>query len=92
MIIQDQTTPSEFTQLFRRLCETSHLSTTYLAKAAQLDVAYVHRLRSGERIHPSRDRVIQLAFALKLTLDQTNELLWAAGYAPLVKEIGRAHV
>ncbi len=83
--IQNQIIPSEFTELFRRYCERLQISTSHLAKSAQLDVAYVHRLRHGERTNPSRDAVIQLAFALKLSLDETNDLLWAAGYAPLVR-------
>ena len=32
---------------------------------------------------PSRDLVIRLAFALALSLDETDELLLIAGYAPL---------
>jgi hypothetical protein len=38
----------------------------------------------GEKRRPSRDTVIRLGLAMQLPIEDLNELLLAAGYAPLV--------
>ena len=38
---------------------------------------------TGHLKHPSHDLVIRLALALSLSLDECDELLLLAGYAPL---------
>jgi hypothetical protein len=60
-----------------------------------VDRAYLYRLEAqgadwlnrplegGLPKHPSRDLVIRLAIALGLSLDECDELLLLAGYAPL---------
>ena len=53
-----------------------------------LDEAYILRLESGERQNPSRDAVMKLGLALvatseSMSIQDVNELLLAAGYAPL---------
>ena len=53
-----------------------------------MDEAYILRLESGERQNPSRDSVMKLGLALVATseamsIQDVNELLLAAGYAPL---------
>ena len=35
--------------------------------------------------HPSRDAVIRLGLAMQLTMEDMDELLLAAGYAPLIR-------
>lgn len=59
-----------------------------LAQYSGLNEAYVLRLESGERQNPSRDTVMKLGLALAshsptISVDDINELLLAAGYAPL---------
>ena len=59
-----------------------------LAQYSGLDEAYILRLESGERQNPSRDAVMKLCLALAATskgisIHEVNELLLAAGYAPL---------
>jgi len=74
-----------FTKILKSHCERdgkSHYAA--IAAAAYLDAAYVYRLINGEKSHPSCNTVIRLALALHLTVSQTDELLMAAGYAPLV--------
>jgi hypothetical protein len=73
------------------------VSMTRLADASWLDVAYIWRLirqevdplnpLAGETRgkQPRRDAVIRLGLALGLPLEQMDELLLAAGYAPLVR-------
>lgn len=87
-----------FSQCLRRLATSSGLSLTQLARRSWLDISYVSRLvnlaydplnprlaDSGEKRQPSRDTVIRLGLALQLPMEQMDELLMTAGYAPLVR-------
>ena len=86
-----------FSAVLRRLMEGQRLSISSLARHSWLDVAYVWRLvrddkdllnpqPGGPRArHPSRDAVIRLGLALRLGIEEMDELLLAAGYAPLVR-------
>ncbi len=50
-----------------------------------LDESYVSRLLSGERDNPSRDALLLLAsWGLGLAVEETDELLVAADYKPLI--------
>ena len=67
-----------------------------LAQYSGLDEAYILRLESGERQNPSRDAVMKLCLALAATseainIHEVNQLLLAAGYAPL-RSRGEAEV
>ena len=74
-----------FTAILRSHCvQDSKSHYEVIAADAHLDPAYVYRLIKGEKFHPSSNTVIRLALALHLTVSQTDELLMAAGYAPLV--------
>jgi transcriptional regulator with XRE-family HTH domain len=77
---------SSFTKILRVHCERDGKSRySEVAAAAYLDPAYVYRLLTGEKSHPSPNTIIRLALALRLTVSQTDELLMAAGYAPLAQ-------
>lgn len=77
---------SSFSSVFRYYCERSKKAHyDVLAAAAHLDPAYVFRLIKGEKFRPSPNTIIRLALALQLTVSQTDELLMAAGYMPLVR-------
>ena len=59
-----------------------------LAQFSGINESYILRLERGERSNPSRDVVIRLGLALlagsdALILENIEELLLAAGYAPL---------
>ena len=80
--------PTEFSLLLKRLRERSNKSRYKLAQFSGVTEAYLLRLESGERQNPSREMVMKLAFALvagssEVALNDVNELLLAAGYAPL---------
>ena len=65
-----------------------------VAKYSGLDQAYILRLENGEKTNPSRDVVLRLALALAhnsdaVSIDDVDELLLAAGHAPL-RRWGRA--
>ncbi|MBM7560872.1 XRE family transcriptional regulator [Fusibacter tunisiensis] len=52
----------------------SGLKNSDIFLAADLSESYGYQLLSGKR-QPSRDKILKLAFALKLTLEKTNLLL-----------------
>ena len=77
-----------FGQTLKRLRTKSGKSRYRLNQYSGLDEAYILRLESGERQNPSRDSVMKLGLALVATseamsIQGVNELLLAAGYAPL---------
>ena len=81
--------PTGFSVLLRSLRERSGKSRYRLAQFCGVNEAYLLRLESGERRNPTRDTVVKLGLALvadssSVTLDDVNELLLAAGYAPLL--------
>lgn len=92
-----QTGEETFSEVLRRLMKARGMSAPRLAHRSWLDSAYVWRLTREEvdilnrrvddgRIrHPSRDAVIKLGLGLGLRVDEMDELLLAAGYAPLVR-------
>jgi transcriptional regulator with XRE-family HTH domain len=56
-----------------------------IARDAWLDESYVSRLLSGERDNPSRDALLLLTgWGLGLPVEETDEVLMAADYKPLV--------
>lgn len=87
-----------FTACLNRHVRRSGLSLSQLARRSWLDISYVSRLvnlrcdplnpRLGDpsdHRRPSRDAVIRLGLAMQLPLESLDELLMAAGYAPLVR-------
>ncbi len=88
-----------FSALLRSMLANSGLSLRQAANRSWLDHSYLSRLvrqdwdplnppsfAPPDRIrHPSRDAVLRLALAMSLSVEQTDELLLAAGYAPLVR-------
>ena len=57
-------------------------------RRANLEKSYGHQLFSGKR-NPSRDTVLQLAFAMGADLPQAQEMLHIAGRSPLYPRIKR---
>ena len=79
---------AEFSRTLKRLRAKAGTTKYKLAQYSGLNEAYVLRLESGERQNPSRDTVMKLGLALAshsptISVDDVNELLLAAGYAPL---------
>jgi transcriptional regulator with XRE-family HTH domain len=73
----------ELAELIDAYIERDGRSLNRIAQAALVDVAYLWRLRSGEKHRPSRDILIRLGLALKLEPEELDELLIAADYAPI---------
>jgi transcriptional regulator with XRE-family HTH domain len=79
------TTPSTFPSRLSRWRKRRGISQLQLAMAAACSQRHVSFLELG-RTKPSRDMVLRLSVALDASLRQSNELLLAAGYAPIWTE------
>lgn len=78
----------KFTECLNDLCQKKEMIPEQIIKAAQIDRTYGHQLFNGTR-RPSRDKVIQLAFAFELSVEDTQELLRVAGRNELYPRIRR---
>ncbi len=71
----------KFAQILTKYVEASGMKQTRVASIASISYNYLQRLLSGDR-NPSEQVVYKLSEALHLSVEQTGELLAAAGYAP----------
>lgn len=78
---------SAFGQLLKRWRAARGLSQLALAVEAEVSSRHLSFVETG-RSQPSRELVIQLAEALEIPLRERNQLLLAAGFAPLYRETG----
>ena len=76
---QHQPDPQAFHALLGELITASGLSKTKIATAACLSEPYLYNLIRGDK-HPSRNKVLQLAFGLGIDMAQTERLLQLAGH------------
>lgn len=86
-----------FSSILQRFMRERRFSVSRLAEGSWLDTAYVWRLSKEHSDplnmrpdlprgkHPSRDTAVRLGLALNLRIEHMDELLLAAGYAPLVR-------
>ena len=79
----------EFAKVLKKLRLKSGKSRYELSKLTALDQSFLGRLETGEK-NPSRNTVLKLSLALvhnnsSITLDDIDELLMAAEFAPLKK-------
>ncbi len=75
---EEQMVTADFCTLLSRFCEERKLVPERVIQASQIDRTYGHQLFNGTR-KPSRDKVLQLAIGIGLTIDETQKLLQAAG-------------
>ena len=77
----------EFSETFSTLRHRARKSKYKIAQYSGIDQSYILRLETGEKSNPSRDVVMMLGLALAhnsdvVGIDEVEELLLAAGYAP----------
>ncbi len=80
--------PADFQTLLRALSDERGLIPERVIQQAQIDRTYGHQLFNGTR-RPSRDKVLQLALGMGLSLEETQHLLQAAGRSPLYPRLKR---
>lgn len=78
----------KFTEYLNGLCRSRNLIPEQVIRAAQIDRTYGHQIFNGTR-RPSRDKVIQLAVAFGLSVEETQAFLRAAGRSVLYPRIRR---
>lgn len=64
------------------LIEKKGIKKSEAVKASELNEIYAYQIFSGVRI-PERKKLLSITLGMKLTLEETQELLRVAGYAPL---------
>lgn len=64
------------------LLEAKRLKRSQVVRMANLNETFGYQIFTGTR-NPSRDKVLQIAFAMALTLRETNRALEAAGVSSL---------
>ena len=72
-------TEESFSTMVLRLIDEKGLTDTKVYKKAGIDRRVFSKLRSNEDYQPSRNTAILLAMAMKLSLDETKDLLGKAG-------------
>lgn len=80
--------PHDFCALLAALCDQRELIPERVIFRAQIDRTYGHQLFNGTR-RPSRDKVLQLAVGMGLTVEEAQQLLQAAGKSPLYPRLKR---
>src|SRR4051812_23923812 len=73
----------EFPDLLRSFRERNGRSRNALAHEVGVDPSYLTRIEHGDREPPRQHIVEALTRALRLSVQERNRLLVAAGYAPL---------
>lgn len=74
----------------QQLSEEKHLERVRVVRMADLNETYGYQIFTGQR-HPSRNKVLQIAFAMALSVRETNRALTAAGAARLDPKLTRRH-
>lgn len=71
-----------------RLLEEKRYNRHQVIQEAQIDKVYGYQIFSGER-KPSRDKLIQICFGMRLCIHDAQELLEIGGFMPLNPRILR---
>ena len=74
--------PRTLSDYLQQLLAEKGLERSRVVRMADLNDTYGWQIFNGER-NPSRDKVLQIAFAMALTLRETNRALHAAGVSQL---------
>ena len=69
-------------EYLQQLLEEKHLERARVVRMADLNETYGYQIFTGAR-QPTRNKVLQIAFAMALTLKETNRALTAAGASAL---------
>lgn len=70
------------------LLEEKHLKRASVVRMADLNETFGYQIFTGQR-NPSRDKVLQICFAMALDLRETNRVLRAAGVSSLDPKVRR---
>lgn len=80
--------PTDFCTRLKAICEERGLVAERVILQSQIERTYGHQLFNGIR-RPSRDKVLQIAIALGLSVEETQQLLRSAAKSPLYPRLKR---
>ena len=78
----------DFSTYINELCAARNEVAERVIRRSEIDRTYGHQLFNGAR-HPSRDKVLQLAFGFGLNVEETQNLLRRAGKSLLYPRLKR---
>ena len=76
------------TEYLRQLCQEKGLVAERVIRRAAIGRTYGHQIFNGTR-RPSRDKVLQLAFGLEASVEETQRMLRLAERSPLYPKLRR---
>ncbi len=79
---KDYMLSSTLSELLNELLKKKGLKKSKVIKDSELSEIYAYQIFSGVRV-PERNKILCLALAMSLSLDETQKLLKSAGYSPL---------
>lgn len=82
-LARHRTSSRSLAPYLQELLETHGLIRKDVIHAANLNDTYGYQIFTGERKHPSRDKLLQIAFAMQLSMLETDRVLQAAGVSRL---------
>lgn len=85
---EDEFKEQSISEYLQRLCAEREMVPGQVIQKSQIDRTYGHQIFNGTRV-PSRDKLIQLAFGMGLSLDETQKLLKISGKGALYAKIKR---
>lgn len=77
-VLHGKAPPCPFSEHLKQLLEEKGLERSRVVRMADLNETFGYQIFTGAR-HPSRNKVLQIAFAMALTLKETDRVLTAAG-------------
>ena len=78
----------DFYTLLKSYCQQREMLPAHVIELSQIERTYGHQLFNGTR-RPSRDKVIQLALGLGLSVEEAQQLLRSAGKSQLYPRLKR---
>lgn len=85
---QENFVADDLTAYLEKLLEEKSLTKSDCIKHSGLDRTYAYQIFSGMK-KPSRDKLLALCFAMKLTEEEVQTLLKHCGYTPLYPRVPR---
>lgn len=79
---KDYMVKEDLSTLLDKLIKKYNLKKSQIIRAAEMSEVYAYQIFSGLRI-PERKKLLCLAIAMELSLDEVQTLLKCAGYSPL---------
>ena len=79
---KDYMVNKDLSQLLDELITKHNLKKSQIIRSAEMSEVYGYQIFSGLRV-PERNKLLCLAIAMKLNIDQMQTLLKTAGYSPL---------